>query len=210
MHEPQPFQPGNGAIPFGGGKELIPNGGGVHRGGGVVWIDSSRSAGGSTPLHLANVGGVNLSELGGDDRCRDTHRVHHRGALIPGAAIVTVGDPYGLAIGEAGSRGEAHGRFRLVLDYPTASGRASLPPLVPGQRPSRYSPTIRPSCRTWAYPYSSERERHRSQARSSSVVSFSQGAEGQITERRFIRSVSFGSYVSYSIGGGIPAPPCAT
>ena len=67
-------------------------------------------------MHLANVGGVNLGELGGDDRCRDSHRVHQIGALIPGAAIVTIGDPYGLAIGEAGSRGEAHrGRFRLVL-----------------------------------------------------------------------------------------------
>jgi len=70
-----------------------------------------------------------------------------------------------------GSRGRlpdcrAWGPGRLVLTYPTASEGASLPSLVPVQRPSRYSPMIRPSCRTCAYPYSSERERHRSQARS--------------------------------------------
>jgi len=67
-----------------------------------------------------------------------------------------------------------------------------------------------PFWRTCAYPYSSERERHRSHARSWSVVSFSQGAEGQITESWVIRSVSFGMGLSYSIGGGILCPPCAT
>ena len=40
----------------------------------------------------------------------DAHGVDHRGVLIPGAAIVAVADPHGLAVSEAGSRGEAHGR----------------------------------------------------------------------------------------------------
>ena len=48
MHEAQPFQPGNGAIPFGRGEELIPNGGGVHRGGGVVLVYPTAS--GSDPV----------------------------------------------------------------------------------------------------------------------------------------------------------------
>jgi hypothetical protein len=42
------------------------------------------------------------------------------------------------------------------------------------------------------------------------VVSFSQGAEGQTTSRRFIRFGSFGMEVSYSMGGGHPCPLCAT
>jgi len=56
---------------------------------------------------------MNLSELCRPYGGRDAHGVNHSGILIPGAAVVTVGDPHGLAVLEAGGRGEAH-RRRLV------------------------------------------------------------------------------------------------
>ena len=119
---------------------------------------------------------------------------------------VTFNSPEAMA---AVSSAEVIGSGRLVLTYPTASERASCAPLVPVQRPSRYSPMIRPSCRTCAYPYSSERERHRSQARSSSVVSFSQGAEGQITESWvMVGFVWYGIILQHRRGH--PCPPCAS
>jgi len=51
---------------------------------------------------------VGLSELCCPYGGWDAHGVDHRGVLIPGAAIVAVADPDGLAVSEAGSRGEAH------------------------------------------------------------------------------------------------------
>ena len=51
---------------------------------------------------------VNLSELCCPYGSRDAHGVDHLRALIPGCAIVTVGDPDGLTVSEAGSRGESH------------------------------------------------------------------------------------------------------
>ena len=70
------------------------------RGGGSV-LPPADGAGG-------NLIGVYLSELRRPYGGRDAHGVDHRGVLIPGGAIVTVGDPDGLAVSEAGSRGEAH------------------------------------------------------------------------------------------------------
>jgi hypothetical protein len=57
---------------------------------------------------------MHLSELCCPDCGGDAHGVDHRGVLIPGAAIVAVGDPDGLAVSEAGSRGEAH-RLSVVV-----------------------------------------------------------------------------------------------
>ena len=45
---------------------------------------------------------VNLSELRRPDCGGDAHGVDHRGVLIPGAAIVAVADPHGLAVLKAG------------------------------------------------------------------------------------------------------------
>jgi hypothetical protein len=59
-----------------------------------------------------------------------------------------------------------------------------------------------PFWRTWAYPYSSDRERQRSHARSASVVSFSQGAAGQITSRRVIWSRFVWYALVYRVGSG--------
>ena len=47
---------------------------------------------------------MSLSELCGPHGSRDTRGVYQIGALIPGAAIVTVGDPDHLAILKASSR----------------------------------------------------------------------------------------------------------
>jgi hypothetical protein len=60
---------------------------------------------GSTPLHLPNVVAMDLSELGGDHGGR--HPVVG-GQVGEGFVVVLTGDPYGLAIGEAGCLGEAH------------------------------------------------------------------------------------------------------
>lgn len=54
----------------------------------------------STPLHLANVVAVDLSELSGPHA---GSRSPGRGDLVEVGAVVAVGDPDGLAIGEAGS-----------------------------------------------------------------------------------------------------------
>jgi len=78
-------------------------------------------AGGSPPLHLANVVAVDLSELGGD------HGSGHPvvgGQAVEGFVVVFTGDPYGLAIGEAGSRGEAHW---LVAVESIVAGRGGCP-----------------------------------------------------------------------------------
>ena len=63
---------------------------------------------------------------------------------------------------------------------------------------------IMPFWRTWAYPYSSDRERQRSHARSASVVSFSQGAAGQITSRRVISSRFVWYALVYRVRGPDP------
>ena len=59
----------------------------------------------------------------------DAHGVDHRGVLIPGAAIVAVADPHGLAVSEAGSRGEAHGRGggRLLFNFTGWGSPATIP-----------------------------------------------------------------------------------
>jgi len=56
---------------------------------------------------------MNLSELCRPYGSGNAHGVNHSGVLIPAAAVVTVGDPHGLAVLEAGSGREAH-RRRLV------------------------------------------------------------------------------------------------
>ena len=47
---------------------------------------------------------INLSELCCPHCSRDARGVHQIGALIPGGAVVTVGDPDHLAVREAGGR----------------------------------------------------------------------------------------------------------
>ena len=73
-----------------------------------------------------------LSELCCPYGGRDARGVHQIGALIPGAAVVTVGDPDGLAILEAGSRGEAHGSGRLVDVISLQEGLPHMPPSSDG------------------------------------------------------------------------------
>jgi hypothetical protein len=51
---------------------------------------------------------VCLSELGGPGGGRYARGMNQIGAVVPGAAIVTVGDPDGLAITKAGSGGKTH------------------------------------------------------------------------------------------------------
>lgn len=60
---------------------------------------------GSSPLCLPNVGGMDLSELGGKHGGR--HPIVG-GQVVELAAVVAVGNPHGLAIGKAGGRREAH------------------------------------------------------------------------------------------------------
>ena len=52
-----------------------------------------------------------LCPLGGDDGGRVTHGGGDGGKL---AAVVAVTNPHGLAVGKAGSGGEAHGSGRLI------------------------------------------------------------------------------------------------
>ena len=54
---------------------------------------------------LTNVVAMGVSELGGDDGGGVTNGVSDTVELT---AVVTVGDPHGLAVAEAGGRGEAH------------------------------------------------------------------------------------------------------
>ena len=88
--------------------------------------------------HLISMG---ISELCCPHCGRDARGVHHRGAFIPGAAIVTVGDPDHLTVSEAGSRGEAHwlGSFGCLVN-------CSTPPRGGGQYPihTRNSPASTP------------------------------------------------------------------
>ena len=58
---------------------------------------------------------VNLGKLCCPHCSRDARGVHQIGALIPGGAVVTVGDPYRGTVREAGCLGEDHGSGRLVL-----------------------------------------------------------------------------------------------
>lgn len=97
--------------------------------------------GGSPPLHgaatIGDILSVCLSELRGPDRSGVTHGV---GDGVEVAAVVTVGDPHGLAVTEAGSGGEAHrvgvGCFGILQgqgaggQYPnhTRNSPASTPP----------------------------------------------------------------------------------
>jgi len=62
-------------------------------------------AAGSPPLHLANVVAVCLSELGGP---YGGGGAPWRGQAIEVRAVVAVGNPDGLTIGEAGGGREAH------------------------------------------------------------------------------------------------------
>ena len=78
----------------------------VARGGGAPPLSIFEGGEFGDCLIMVNLGKLCRPYAGGDAR-----GVNHRGALIPGGAVVTVGDPDGLAILEAGSRGEAHGRF---------------------------------------------------------------------------------------------------
>ena len=160
---------GVGAVP-----EDLGEGGRAHRiGCGCLWY-CSRSAGGSTlpvvgnlerPYHLLQVGSIDvLLTVLGD---------------LPGLGAVGVGD----TVDPLNTNGlQMEDRFGDQHQRGVGGTGSIVADRRGGQRPSRYSPMIMPFWRTWAYPYSSERERQRSQARSSSVVSFSQGAEGQITE----------------------------
>ena len=70
---------------------------------------------------------MHLGELCCPDCGGDAHRVDQIGILIPGAAVVTVGDPDGLAILEAGGRGEAH-RLSVVVCGIVAPPEGGAPP----------------------------------------------------------------------------------
>ena len=67
---------------------------------------AARTHKGSPPLHLPHVVAVDISEL----PCpRDGIGSPRRGQAVEVAAVVAIRNPDGLAIGEAGGRGEAHG-----------------------------------------------------------------------------------------------------
>ena len=70
---------------------------------------------------------VNLGKLCRPYAGGDARGVHQIGALIPGGAVVTVGDPDGGTVREAGCLGENHGSGRLICGYPRRSGGIACP-----------------------------------------------------------------------------------